>query len=118
MHILFECQAEGRDTAWSLLKAVWCQTGLQWWEPNWGSIFGAACLQARDENGVRWPHREQRWAILASETAYFIWKLRCERVIRNEGRQFSKAEVTNRWYANMDRRLRLDCRSTAGVFHQ
>ncbi|EJF64708.1 hypothetical protein DICSQDRAFT_52837, partial [Dichomitus squalens LYAD-421 SS1] len=115
-HILFDCQAVGRETAWSLLKALWGQTGLQWWEPNWGTVFGAACLQARDDAGARWPHREQRWAMLASETAYFIWKLRCERVIRNEGRPFTETQVKRKWYANLNRRMRLDCRSTARRF--
>ncbi|TBU40719.1 hypothetical protein BD309DRAFT_869698, partial [Dichomitus squalens] len=45
-HKLFECVAEGQQTAWTMLKKLWTSTGLPWWdsEPNGGTVFGAACL--------------------------------------------------------------------------
>ncbi|TBU40718.1 hypothetical protein BD309DRAFT_869713, partial [Dichomitus squalens] len=61
-------------------------------------------------------HREQRWAVLAVETAYFIRKLRCERVIRRNGRDFSASEVSDRWHTNLDRRMTLERRSTARAY--
>ncbi|KAH8798065.1 hypothetical protein DL96DRAFT_1477666, partial [Flagelloscypha sp. PMI_526] len=34
---------------------------------------------------------------LITETAHLAWKLRCERVIENEVKNFSETEVRNRW---------------------
>ena len=56
----------------------------------------------------RRPHAEKRWAILWTESAHLIWKLRCERVITNDGDEFSEQEVRNRWRATINRRLSLD----------
>ncbi|KAI0822588.1 hypothetical protein BC628DRAFT_1326834, partial [Trametes gibbosa] len=48
------------------------------------------------------------WTILATESLYLVWKLRCKRVIQNEGKEFSLEEIWNRWYAMMDQRLTVD----------
>ncbi|KAI0753370.1 hypothetical protein C8Q80DRAFT_1097549, partial [Daedaleopsis nitida] len=112
-HILFECASVGRGTVWELLKETWKATGAAWREPCWGNIVGAACATFRASRGKRDTAKEARWAILATESAYLIWKLRCERVIQNEGCEFSIREVTNRWYSTMDQRLSLDLMSTA-----
>ncbi|KAH9895285.1 hypothetical protein C8Q73DRAFT_645141, partial [Cubamyces lactineus] len=63
--------------------------------------------------GVRMVDRERLWTILATEAVYLIWKLRCERVIQNEGREFTNAEIENKWFATINRRLALDRWATA-----
>ncbi len=50
---------------------------------------------------------------LVAESAYLVWKLRCERVLQRDGEDFSVRAVTNRWYAAINQRLTLDRRSAA-----
>ncbi|TFK78783.1 hypothetical protein K466DRAFT_612587 [Polyporus arcularius HHB13444] len=112
-HILFDCEAVGQETVWKLARETWRLTGLAWHRPNWGTTVGAACAVFESEAGARKPMAEALWTILQTESLYLIWKLRCERVIQNEKREFTIPEVTRRWYATMDRRLELDRRSCA-----
>jgi hypothetical protein len=49
--------------------------------------------------------------IIVSESAHFIWKLRCERRITledNPEKMFSEAEIRNRWLTVINQRLTLD----------
>ncbi len=112
-HILFDCEAVGQETIWELAEETWRSTGLAWHRPNLGTAAGAACAVFESEAGSRKPMAEALWTILLTESLYLIWKLRCERVIQNEKREFTIPEVTRRWYATMDRRLELDRRSCA-----
>ncbi len=113
-HIIFECNAVGQESIWRLLKEVWGHTGATWHEPCWGSAFGAACAVYKTEAGARRTTIEQLWCIVCTEALHLIWKLRCERVIQNEGQQFVEAEVTNRFFAALNSRLSLD-RQTAAI---
>ncbi len=112
-HILVQCAAAGRETVWELLEETWALTGLPWRRVTWGTALGAACVVFEKEDGNRAVAAEALWTILVSESLYLIWKLRCERVIQNEGVEASLPEITRRWYATMDRRLDLDRRSCA-----
>ncbi|KAH9848810.1 hypothetical protein C2E23DRAFT_738868 [Lenzites betulinus] len=112
-HILFTCTAQGRETVWSLLRQAWTASGGAARDPSWGTILGAACTD-RNVSGQRgMTVAENRWAILAIKSARLIWKLRCERVIANDGAEFTKREVQNRWHAEINRRLTLDRRVAA-----
>ncbi|EIW58325.1 uncharacterized protein TRAVEDRAFT_123382 [Trametes versicolor FP-101664 SS1] len=71
-------------------------------------MLGVACASFATENGERRTWQEKLWTILCSESTYLVWKLRCERVIKNEGIQFTAQEVKQRWYATINRRLTLD----------
>ena len=54
-------------------------------------------------------------SILMSETVYFIWKLRCERVIEHQNdpaRYASQKEIRNRWLTAINNRLRIDIQMT------
>ncbi|KAJ3002608.1 hypothetical protein NUW54_g5756 [Trametes sanguinea] len=109
-HILFCCNACGRETIWTLLRDCWEVTGLTGYDPDWGTILGAACAVIRPNgpDSKRDAAAEDRWAILAIESAHLIWKLRCERVITNDGTEFAERAVANRWYAALARRLDLE----------
>ncbi|KAL1740175.1 hypothetical protein HDZ31DRAFT_48024 [Schizophyllum fasciatum] len=111
-HILFECEAAGQTTVWKLAKAVWERTGREWQSPSFGLVMGAACPQFLDDDGDRLTHLERLWTILISCSGYLIWKLRCERVIQNENKEFHEREVEGRWFAEMNSRLDLDRRMT------
>ena len=110
-HVLFRCDAPGQQLVWKLLEDLWSHTGLPWHEPGWGAL-GAGCAVIKTEEGLRRPESEALWTILCSEAAHLVWKLRCERVIRNEGVDFTEQEIRNRWHTTMDRRLTLDRRTS------
>ncbi|OSD00582.1 hypothetical protein PYCCODRAFT_1393188, partial [Trametes coccinea BRFM310] len=107
-HILFECAARERTVAWKLTKDLWTATAERWYEPNWGTVIGSPCLFFEDPSGRRRQTVEARWTIIATETAYLIWKLRCERVIQHEGASFAEDEVQRRWRATMEGRMKMD----------
>lgn len=112
-HILFECSEPGSSEVWDLLREACERAGLEWKRPSWGTTLGAACARFTKSDGSRATLSEKLWTILWTESAYLVWKLRCERVIQNEGKQFTGIEVRNRWYAAMNRRLTLDRRTAA-----
>ncbi len=112
-HIVLECSAPGQELVWGLLKQLWGLTGEPWTDPSWGTTFGAACVTFKTETGGRKAGLERLWCILCSEALHLIWRLRCERVIQNEGLNFSEQEITNRFYATMESRLTLDRRTAA-----
>ncbi|KAI0787425.1 hypothetical protein C8Q74DRAFT_1196642 [Fomes fomentarius] len=112
-HILTDCRAVGRGTVWELLEELWTSAGYEWREPTLGTILGAGCAVFENESGKRDSAKEALWAILWSESAYLIWKLRCKRVIQHDGEdfEFTIREVRNRWHALLERRMDLDQRS-------
>ncbi|TFK80162.1 hypothetical protein K466DRAFT_638221 [Polyporus arcularius HHB13444] len=75
--------------------------------------LGAACAVFKTEDGTRRTDMENLWCILCTEAGHLIWKLRCERVIQHGGAEFTKREITNRFYAALDARLTLDRRVAA-----
>ncbi|TFK89514.1 ribonuclease H-like protein [Polyporus arcularius HHB13444] len=112
-HIILECRAIGQDTIWSRFKELWELTGMEWKPPTWGTSFGAACAVFKTADGSRKCAIESLWCILSTEALHLIWKLRCERVIQNEGKEFTEREITNRFYMTLDTRLNLDRRTAA-----
>ncbi|KAM5538330.1 hypothetical protein V8D89_007932 [Ganoderma adspersum] len=107
-HILFECQAPERDLIWKLFKKTWALTKRQWHEPSWGTIAGAPLATFCSQKGKRMKEAEDLWTILATESLHLVWKMRCERVIQNDGAPFTRSEVRNRWYEAIERRLKME----------
>ncbi|THU82291.1 hypothetical protein K435DRAFT_620544, partial [Dendrothele bispora CBS 962.96] len=66
----------------------------------------------KTRSGKRNTGAERLWRILTAESAYLIWKLRCERVIQNENTAFSEQEIEKRWAYMINERLQLDRRMT------
>jgi hypothetical protein len=58
------------------------------------------------------------YQIFISESAYFIWKLRCKRVSEDwpEEQWPQEAEIHNRWLAAMNARLTLDRAVTSNKY--
>ncbi|KAL7280190.1 hypothetical protein ACG7TL_006609 [Trametes sanguinea] len=113
-HILFDCSATGRQLSWTLLTSLWSRTGDKEITPTWGTVMGAQSVVIKDEHGTRQPTKEARWAVLATETAFLVWKMRCERVIQREGEQFTAQEATNRWWSTIRDRQKLDMSAANG----
>ena len=113
-HILTQCVAPGSQDIWRLTRGIWERTGLPWPTMSLTVILRAGIWkwkQTPSPGSTAGPAR--LWRILISESAYLIWKLRCTRVIQNEGVEFTEAEVVNKWFAALDQRLDLDRRSAA-----
>ncbi|KAL1738377.1 hypothetical protein HDZ31DRAFT_14167, partial [Schizophyllum fasciatum] len=118
-HILFDCESEERQECWKQAEGLWQKTKESWYAPNLGTVIGAACVIIPDEkgeDGARKHGLERLWTIIISESAHLIWRMRCERVIQNEGRRFSKLEVRNRWRSVINHRFDLDRRMTSSRF--
>ncbi|KAL1700579.1 hypothetical protein EV121DRAFT_283310 [Schizophyllum commune] len=111
-HILFQCDSPGQKQIWDLAERLWRETGRDWRAPNFGTVMGAACAVFTDREGERIRHLERLWVIIITTSAYLIWKIRCERVIRNDAIDFSPREVQSRWRSELNRRLDLDRRMT------
>ncbi|EKM50883.1 uncharacterized protein PHACADRAFT_104000, partial [Phanerochaete carnosa HHB-10118-sp] len=57
------------------------------------------------------------YRILLSETAYLIWKLRCERRIEHDDQKaFTENELRKRWSSMLQRRHDMDCAMTNDRF--
>ncbi|TFK93262.1 hypothetical protein K466DRAFT_619106 [Polyporus arcularius HHB13444] len=110
-HIVFECNARGQEIIWNLLRQTWALTGAEWKEPCWGTVFGAACAVFKTSEGRRRKALESLWCILCTEALHLIWKIRCERVIQNDGEEHTESEITNRYYSTLNSRLTLDRRT-------
>lgn len=106
-HLLLDCAAIGQEDAWGMAKEAWERTGHGWPQITLGTILGVGLIAPPNTNGG-----EQRLLkILISETAWLVWKLRCERVIGHEddqGWEHTQNEVRNRWLHSINSRLTID----------
>ncbi|KAI9056335.1 hypothetical protein FKP32DRAFT_1585589 [Trametes sanguinea] len=112
-HILVDCDAVGRQTVMTLLKKLCQRAGLTWTEPTWGLILGAHCVPSTQQPRRTSQAKGKLRAILWTESVHLVWKLRCERVIQNENREFTREEVANRWHSAINLRIEQDRRMTS-----
>jgi hypothetical protein len=108
-HLLLECNAPGQKESWEVAKSVWQQLHINWPELTYGTILGACMIKFKgnkNEGGI-----SRLYRIIVTETAHFIWKLRCERRIGNgdDPEKFhSTSEIKNRWLSMINLRLTHD----------
>ncbi|KAJ7151848.1 hypothetical protein C8R43DRAFT_886501 [Mycena crocata] len=107
-HILFECTTPGQSETWLLSKDLWLLKHETWPSLSIGAALGCGLATFKSSDGKPAQADDRLYRIIMSETVFFIWKLRCDRVIKNEGAPFSQAEVRNRWIALMNERLHVD----------
>ncbi|KAJ4501346.1 hypothetical protein C8R41DRAFT_892509 [Lentinula lateritia] len=113
-HILVECQAPGQEEVWKLTKNLWTKSGERWRNVEFGNILSCGLADFKDPKGKRNPGTSRLFRILISESAYLIWKLRCERVIGEK--TINIAQITNQWTWSIESRLNLDCLLTSKKF--
>ncbi|KAH9913114.1 uncharacterized protein B0H18DRAFT_888860 [Fomitopsis serialis] len=94
------------------MRTVWTRKGLRWQQPNIHEILGIGLrawtepTSGKEDIGVT-----RLWRILGSESAYMVWKLRCERTIGHsdqDGWEHSARTVRNKWVHSINARLILD----------
>jgi ribonuclease HI/exonuclease III len=110
-HILFECEVPGQSTIWSLAKKLWRKKHNNWPNLSYGTVLGCGMANFVNEEGATLKGANRLFKIIISESAYLIWKIRCEQRIGNADNPeatHAEAEIHNRWVATMDRRLTLE----------
>jgi len=119
-HILINCEATARTLIWQLAKDLWPHTHIPWPEINLGIILGSGSITL--PNAPQEEHEDQTLGtqrnrargarhllqILVSEAAHLIWVLRCERVIKYNGRQHPDKDIKARWLHVINTRLTED----------
>ncbi|KAJ3846661.1 hypothetical protein EV368DRAFT_52472, partial [Lentinula lateritia] len=113
-HILVDCQAPGQGEVWKLTKNLWTKSGECWRNIEFGNILSCGLADFEDPKGKRNLGTSRLFRILISESAYLIWKLRCERVIGEK--TINITQITNQWRWSIESRLNLDCLLTSKKF--
>ncbi|KAI0335409.1 ribonuclease H-like protein [Cubamyces sp. BRFM 1775] len=108
-HILCECEAPGASLAWTLARSLLNKRGVCLPRRMTVShVLGSTMAQLSDADGKPAQAKARLLKIITTETAYFIWKLRCERVIQHADQpnyEFAALDIINRWHAMLDARL-------------
>ncbi|KAJ6568946.1 hypothetical protein B0H19DRAFT_1349734 [Mycena capillaripes] len=105
-HILTKCDVPGQKEVWELADQLWrLKTGKDLPSPTIGQIMACAATKKGDAGTTR------LYRIFMSESAHLIWRLRCERVIREQD-PASTREIHNRWLKSINNRLGIDCALT------
>ena len=115
MHILTECRASGQDKIWKLAEELWERRGLPWVTPTIGLILGSNTINFRNPKGKVLRGANRLYAILITESAYLIWKLRCEWKIQNEEdpeKIPSEDQIHRQWSYTINKRFRMECLMT------
>ncbi|KAJ6470742.1 hypothetical protein C8R47DRAFT_1179547 [Mycena vitilis] len=107
-HILLECECPGQAEIWKLAGEFWAKKLGVMPPPTMGGILGCCLASFESETKSKPSGVNRLFRILISESAYLIWKLRCERVIGREGEAHSDAEIHNRWVHTLNDRLEVD----------
>ncbi|KZT17994.1 hypothetical protein NEOLEDRAFT_1081388, partial [Neolentinus lepideus HHB14362 ss-1] len=105
---LIECSAPGQKEIWHAAEAFWRQKHRNWRPPSLGLILGCALIQHKTQAGKSLPGTDRLYRIIMSQSAFLIWKLRCERVIQNDGAHHNTQEIRNRWTSTLNDNLKLD----------
>ncbi|EJD34545.1 hypothetical protein AURDEDRAFT_38674, partial [Auricularia subglabra TFB-10046 SS5] len=105
-HILFECPDSHQQVIWSLVQALLAVHELEI-DLNIGIIWGCACMRL-PSNGA-----ERLLRILISESAFLIWKIRCEKRVAHSDDpdwKISDREAGERWKTMVGTRSARDAR--------
>ncbi|KAI0345610.1 hypothetical protein BDW22DRAFT_1313007, partial [Trametopsis cervina] len=110
-HILTACTANGQSLVWSLVRALMARKPTAIPAITIGSITGINLIHLHDTNERPLPGSSRLLHIAVAESAYLIWKLRCERVVGHSDDltfQHTPESITNKWMNTINRRLTLD----------
>jgi hypothetical protein len=108
-HILTKCGAKPRIIAWNQENSLWKNKYNSDLPNGLGNILGCGLANFENE-GKPNKGKNRLLQILTSETAFIIWKMRNERMIRDNDstQEPSTSEIRNRWTNAIDKRLTMD----------
>ena len=110
-HIILQCDIPGQRIVWKNAKQLWLKKHKSWPElRNIGHVTGCGLAEFKNQEGKALKDVNRLYRILISESAHFIWKLRCKRVSEGKPEEEwpQETEIHNRWLATMNARLTLD----------
>jgi hypothetical protein len=94
---------------WNLAKIIWEMKGEKWEKITYGKIMGCNLINLKDQKGKPKTGKNRLYTIIISESAFLIWKLRCQKVIEfGNGKDHSEIEIHNKWVNIINTRLKLD----------
>jgi hypothetical protein len=80
-HILLQCDIPGQRTVWDAVQRLWRTKHNTWPELiDIGQITGCGLTEFTGPGKKILAGESRAYQILVSESAHFIWKLRCERI--------------------------------------
>ena len=119
-HLLTDCDGPCQQIIWTEARKLWERTGIDWPTITIGLIMGCGLMEIRPGEGDKPdPGLTRLYRILISESAYLIWKLRCERVITHDDPEHDwhpETEVLRRWEQAINLRFKLDQAMTSVRF--
>ncbi|KAJ7801831.1 hypothetical protein B0H14DRAFT_2300110, partial [Mycena olivaceomarginata] len=83
-HALLDCNAAGHEIIWNLCSERWEKRFIMMPDTSIGLILGYGLTEFKDIKGKRLPEANRLFKIVVSESAFLIWKIRCERVMLNK----------------------------------
>ncbi|KZV91930.1 hypothetical protein EXIGLDRAFT_615077 [Exidia glandulosa HHB12029] len=110
-HILFECTDPARETIWQLAESALERKIGEHPDIELGTVWGCGTAQFEDEEKEAAAGKARAFRIVVSESAFLIWKIRCERRIQHEDDAdwtLSQTEIINRWQAVINMRISID----------
>ncbi|TFY69397.1 hypothetical protein EVJ58_g437 [Rhodofomes roseus] len=115
-HILSECEAPGQQEVWRLAKTLWKGKNKKWPRPSLGAVISSPIAPFKSDKSKPKSGDARLYRIIMTESAYLIWKLRCERVIggaENPNQPLATTkEIEGRWIHAINDRLAVDCQMT------
>jgi ribonuclease HI len=106
-HILLECNAPGQKLIWNLCRELWKMKFPEMPDLCIGLIFGCGLAEIKNSKGKKMMEANRLFKILVTESAFLIWKFRCDRLMSRKS-YHSDSEIHNSWIACINKRLKID----------
>ena len=81
-YVLIECQTSGQELIWALVKELLALCNLWFTKPRFGAILGCRLADYRSPKDQPLTRANRLHALIVSESAHLIWKIRGDWKIR------------------------------------
>lgn len=88
-HILVDCpKSLPIKIVWGLAKKLWEMKGGEWKDVTHGEIMSCNLINRKDQKKKPETGKNRLYKIIISESAFLIWKLRCQKAIEFENDKY------------------------------
>ncbi|EJD36957.1 hypothetical protein AURDEDRAFT_73721 [Auricularia subglabra TFB-10046 SS5] len=109
-HVLMECPDSRQEVIWDTVREFFARKRIDV-EINVGTIMGCATMRLAGFWGARGLGVERAFRIVVSESAFLVWKIRCEKRIQHAEDpdwQLPEEAARERWTAVIKKRMAQD----------
>ncbi|KAJ7940068.1 hypothetical protein B0H13DRAFT_2226252 [Mycena leptocephala] len=92
---------------WNLCRELWKMKFPEMPDLSIGLIFRCGLAEVKNSKGKKVTEANRLFKILVSESAFPIWKFRCDRLMSRKS-YHSDSEIHNSWIACINKRLKTD----------